>query len=211
VEVIPTGVDLERFRPGDRREARRALGLDPDERLLLYVGRLDREKNLDFLLAACRGVGDWGIRLALIGRGTREADLRAAARRRLGGPPVTFLGGMPRDAIARYYRAADLFVFASTTETQGLAVLEAMASGLPVVAVRAGGVEDVVADGVSGLMAPEEPAAFAAAVRQLLADQGLADKLAAGGRDASLGFSAPELGRRLVDVYRRTLTRGAPR
>jgi glycosyltransferase involved in cell wall biosynthesis len=121
---------------------------------------------------------------------------------------VRFVGGVVHDEIVRYYQAADLFVFASTTETQGLAVLEAMAVGVPVVAVRASGVEEAVVDGVSGLLVPEDPEVFAAAVRELLADAGLASKLAAGAREAALPAAATTLGARLVALYRGLLDRG---
>jgi glycosyltransferase involved in cell wall biosynthesis len=107
--------------------------------------------------------------------------------------------------VVRYYQAADLFVFASTTETQGLAVLEAMAVGLPVVAVRAPGVEDGVVDGVSGLLIAEDPGIFADAVLEVLDDAGLAAKLAAGGREAAHTVSAPVLAGRLVAIYQRLL------
>jgi glycosyltransferase involved in cell wall biosynthesis len=109
--------------------------------------------------------------------------------------------------IARYYQAADLFLFASTTETQGLAVLEAMAVGVPVVAVRASGVEEAVVDGVSGLLVPEDREAFAGAVSELLADPALARKLAAGAREAARPGAAEALAGRLVTLYRRLLAR----
>ncbi len=111
--------------------------------------------------------------------------------------------------MVRYYQAADVFVFASTTETQGLAVLEAMAVGLPVVAARASGVEEAVVDGVSGLLVPEDREVFAGAVLEVLGDAGLASKLAAGGREAALCVAAAPLGERLVALYRRQLERGA--
>jgi glycosyltransferase involved in cell wall biosynthesis len=126
---------------------------------------------------------------------------RAAAARGLG-DRIELRGGSPPDGLPTYYRAADAFVFASTTETQGLAVLEAMACGLPVVAVRASGIEEVVAEGVSGLLVPEDAAAFAAAVTQVLADTDLAAKLAIGGREAALPFASTALVRRLVAAYR---------
>jgi glycosyltransferase involved in cell wall biosynthesis len=203
IEVLPTGIDLDRFRPGDRGAARRALGLGADDRVLLYVGRLDREKNLEFLLDALARVRTPRARLLLVGRGTQAAALaRAAAARCLGGR-LELRGGSPPDGLPAYYRAADAFVFTSTTETQGLAVLEAMACGLPVVAVRASGIEEVVAEGVSGLLVPEEVGAFAAAVTQVLADAHLAAKLASGAREAALPLASMALVRRLVTAYRR--------
>jgi glycosyltransferase involved in cell wall biosynthesis len=210
VAVVPTGIDLETFQPGDRQAARTAVGIGGAERLLLYVGRLDREKNLGLLLDVLASLSDPSVRLVLVGRGTQEGELRAAVTARGLGRRVLFRGGMSRGTLAPYYQAADVFVFASTTETQGLAVLEAMASGLPVVAVRAGGVEEAVADGVSGLLVPEDAPAFGNAVQQLLADPGLAAKLATGGREAATRFAAPALARRMADLYRR-LVDGRPR
>jgi len=211
IAVVPTGVDVDRFRPGHRAAARAALGL-PAPPLLLYVGRLDREKNVGFLLDAFARVAAVHpeVALVLVGRGTSEGALRRRAARLAARARVHFVGGVTHDAVVRYYQAADLFVFASTTETQGLAVLEAMAVGLPVVAVRASGVEEAVVDGVSGLLVPEDREAFAAAVLGLLADAGLAGKLAAGAREAALPAAATPLGARLVALYRRLLDGTAP-
>jgi 1,2-diacylglycerol 3-alpha-glucosyltransferase len=201
IDVLPTGIDLERFRPGSRAAARQALGLGPANRILLYVGRLDREKNLEFLLRAVARIGMPGARLLLVGRGMHASALRSVAVAQGLGERVAFCGGTPPDGLPTYYRAADVFVFASTSETQGLAVLEAMACGLPVVAVRASGVEEVIAEGVSGLLAPEDPDVFAAAVTQVLADGDLAAKLAIGGREAASRLGSLAMVRRLVAAY----------
>lgn len=211
IEVIPTGVDLGRFRATDRAVARGAAALPAAGPLLLYVGRLDREKNLVFLLHAFARIAAAHptVRLALVGRGTQEHALRTIAAARPGAERVHFVGGIDPAEVVRYYQAADVFVFASTTETQGLAVLEAMAAGLPVVAVRASGVEEAVLDGVTGLLVPEDPAAFAAAVTEVLKDSDLAEKLAGGGSETAQRFAAPALADRLAAVYRRLLARAA--
>ena len=203
VEIVPTGVDPNRFYPDDRVVARRALGLPPDRPLLVYVGRLDREKNLSFLLDAFAVVAAHHptVDLVLVGRGTQEEALRRRASRLGVGHRVRFTGGVPPSAVIGHYQAGDLFVFASTTETQGLAVLEAMATGLPVVAVRATGVEEAVVDGVTGLLVPEDLQVFAAATLGVLRDGGLAAKLASGGREAALAFSAHALAERLSAIY----------
>ncbi|HLE43219.1 MAG TPA: glycosyltransferase [Methylomirabilota bacterium] len=205
-EVGPVG---EAGAPGHRAAARAALGLPPSP-LCLYVGRLDREKNLEFLLEAFARVVARRpeAELLLVGRGTREATLRRRAARLRVASRVRFVGGVSLDAVVRYYQAADLFLFTSTTETQGLAVLEAMAVGLPVVAVRAAGVEEAVVDGVSGLLVPEDREAVAAAALEVLADPGLADKLGSGAREAALPVAARALGERLVALYRGLLPGG---
>lgn len=205
VEVLPTGIDLERFRPGDRAAARAALGLPATARVALYVGRLDREKNLALLLEAIARLPDPDLRLLLVGRGTQaEALRRSAAAGRLGAR-LEFRRGARPDALPVYYQAADVFVFASTTETQGLSVLEAMACGLPVVAVRASGVEEAIVDGVSGLLVAEDATVLGDAVQAVLADAHLAVKLGEGGREAAGRLAAPNLAHRLVAAYWRVM------
>ncbi|HSE95177.1 MAG TPA: glycosyltransferase, partial [Methylomirabilota bacterium] len=207
VAVVPTGLDLDRFRPVSpsmRVAARRGLGLPPDGPLLLYVGRLDREKNLPLLVEAFRCLADRQpeARLVLVGQGTEARALRmSVAHRGLTGR-VHFPGGVAPPEVVRFYQAADAFTFTSTTETQGLSVLEAMACGLPVVAVRASGVEEAILDGVSGLLVPEDPGVFAAALHEVLDDPHLATKLGVGARERVHAFAAPALIGQLVGHYR---------
>jgi len=172
VAVVPTGVPLDLFRPGDRAEARRKLGLPADALLCLYVGRLDREKSVDRIIDAFGSVTDAiaGARLSLVGQGAHET----AARRRAEASParerIWFHGGRDRDTLPLFYRAADLFLFASETETQGLVLAEAHACGLPAVAVRASGVDEVVRDGETGLLTKAAAREFADAAIGLLLD-----------------------------------------
>lgn len=146
VEVSGRGVDARRFRP-NRPGAGAAAGRWPsgDGLRLLCVCRLAREKNLDRLLALARG---WPqLRLLLVGDGPCRAELEASAPAN-----VVFAGVLEGDELADIYAAAQLFVYPSTTETFGQVIQEAMASGLPIVGVRAGGVADLVRHGRTGLL-----------------------------------------------------------
>src|SRR5262249_2649943 len=122
IAVVPTGVDLRRFHPGDRATARRVLGFDLRDVLGLYVGRLDREKSVDRLLVAFERVAGTvpRARLVLVGSGTQREDLRRRAAASAMRERVTFLGVRPHEVLPICYQAADLFVFASETATHGL-------------------------------------------------------------------------------------------
>src|SRR5262245_49932088 len=172
VVVVPTGVPLALFQPGDRAHARRTLGFPGDTPLCLYVGRLDREKSVDLIIDAFGSIADAvsGATLSLIGQGTHEAALRRRAESGPARDRIRLHGGMDREALPLFYRAADLFVFASETETQGLVLAEAHASGLPAVAVRASGVDEVVRDGETGILTKAESRGFAEAAIGLLLD-----------------------------------------
>lgn len=167
VHLWRRGVDAERFHPRQRSAALRARLTDnhPDDLLLLYVGRLSAEKRLADLRPALAQTP--GARLALVGDG----PARPALERHFAGLPAHFSGYLRGDDLAAAYASADVFVFPSALESFGLAVLEAMAAGLPVVAARVGGVGALVTEGVSGYtFAPGDTTALADGVRRLSAD-----------------------------------------
>jgi glycosyltransferase involved in cell wall biosynthesis len=204
IAVVPTGVPLDLFRPGERAAARRSLGLPDGEPLCLYVGRLDREKSVDRVIDAFGTVASAvsGSRLLLVGQGTHEAALRRRAAASPATARIHFRGGMSRAALAPFYRAADLFMFASETETQGLVLAEAHASGLPAVAVRASGVDEVVRDGETGLLTKADAGNLADAAIGLLLD---GERRAAMGRAARAAaeehFSAVRQVERMARLY----------
>jgi glycosyltransferase involved in cell wall biosynthesis len=172
IAVVPTGVDLTRFAPGDGGAARRELGLTAEDRVLLYVGRLDPEKSVERVVLAFERIASTvpRTRLLLVGQGTRAEALRRLAGSLSVAERIHFLGLRAHAALPVCYRAADVFIFASETETQGLVLAEAAASGLPAVAVAAPGCDEVVRDGASGLLTKAEPAALAEAAIGLLVD-----------------------------------------
>jgi glycosyltransferase involved in cell wall biosynthesis len=187
--VIPTGVDLTLFAPASRERARRRLGLPADGLMCLYTGRLDREKSLERVLDAFESVAAAvsTATLHLVGKGSHSQALEQRAAASRAGRRIVFHGGLVREALPDYYRAADLFLFASETETQGLVLAEAHACGLPAVAVRASGVDEVVTDGLTGILTKAETGEMADAAIGLLLDAG---------RRASMGQAA----RRLVEA-----------
>ncbi|KAF8059985.1 SQD2 [Scenedesmus sp. PABB004] len=180
IEVWQRGVDTDVFNPRHKCAAMRARMTDghPEAPLLVYVGRLGAEKNTEALKDILLQVP--GARLALVGDGPQRAELE----RMFKGMPVKFMGMMSGEALSQAYASADVFVMPSETETLGFVVLEAMASGVPVVAVAAGGLTDILTQpGTTGLLyAPGDYAAAAAHVRALLADPGAAARIAAAGR-----------------------------
>jgi len=214
IAVVPTGVDLDRFRPSRPAAARRALGLAADVPLVLYVGRLDREKSVDrVLLAFDRIAGTLGgAQLWLVGQGKESTALRRLATRLGAGHRVHFAGVHAHESLAAWYQAADLFLFASETETQGLVLAEAAACGLPAVAVIAPGCDEVVRDGETGILTKGDPAALAEAAIGLLLD---------GDRRAAMGARARQVAEhafgvtlqitRTLDVYAEAQARAACR
>jgi phosphatidylinositol alpha 1,6-mannosyltransferase len=183
VEVWGRGVDAELFHPGRRSQAMRAaLGMG-SQFTFVYVGRLAPEKRPEQIIHAFRLASEslprGVIHLIMAGTGPCEPELRAAAP-----PGVTFLGFLDRRGrLPDLYANCDAFVFASVTETLGLVVLEAMASGLPVVAAPAGGVRDHLRDGRNGLAYAEgDVGAMARAMVRLAEDWGLTQRLARGAR-----------------------------
>lgn len=170
VVVIPNGVDRAIFYPQDRAAARRELGQPVDARIILFVGRLERAKGLEELLAAFGALAaeDPSLRLVIVGDGAMRARCEEAAQARPGRIIVT--GGRPLPEVSRWMAAANLLVLPSWHEGTPNVILEALASGRPVVASRTGGIPDMVtAPELGELHVPRDVAALAAALRAVLA------------------------------------------
>ena len=191
------GVDLHRFSP-----RRRVEGLLPGEITVLYAGRLTREKGADLLADAFLAARerDPRLHLALAGGGPEEDVLSERL-----GEHATFLGWLEGDELATAYASADIFLFASRTDTFGQVLLEAQASGLPVVAVAEGGPTSIVADGITGRLCPADAGALAAAVAELAAQPLQRERLAGTALDAVAGRTWERSLQRLADGYRRAL------
>ncbi|KAL1916587.1 uncharacterized protein VTP21DRAFT_5778 [Calcarisporiella thermophila] len=151
LRIWTRGVDTRLFSPEQRCEVVRSELLGPgseNKTLLLYVGRISHEKNLNLLTAAYRSMDHTQVHLVVVGHGPARKEVENA----LDTYPVTFTGQLDRTALSSIFASADIFVFPSRTETFGQVVLEAMASGLPVVGVRAEGVCDLVQHERTGLL-----------------------------------------------------------
>jgi 1,2-diacylglycerol 3-alpha-glucosyltransferase len=206
--VVPTPVDLSTYHDLDPGRIRAELKLE-DAELLLYVGRLVGEKNLGFLLRAFARIAPQRprARLLLVGDGTHRPDLETMARELRLAERVMFTGAIPLSEVPHYAAAADLFLFSSLTDTQGLVLIEAMAAGTPVVAVEAPGPVDVLAQGGGALVPPrEEP--FVEAVLGLLADGSRRRAMGKQATHAAQRYSIPAATERLLEVYEAAVRAG---
>ena len=211
IHVLPTGLPADRFRAGDAQAFRAAAGLAADARLVTYIGRVAHEKNIGFLVHMFRKVLARVPQAVLViaGEGPARAALQAQVASLGLTPHVHFAGYLDRDtALLDCYAAAEAFVFASRTETQGLVLLEAMAQGAPVVSTAELGTRSILVPGSGALVVPEEQDAFAAAVVRVLEDRELHRELAQRGRAYARSWSSSAMAARLAGLYE-TL-RGAP-
>ena len=156
--VIPCGVNLDLFRPNDRHEARQRIGLDGDDPLILYVGRMDPVKGIDRLLAAgARLKSNMDFYLWVVGGddapGTEQRRLAALARRLGLRDTVTFTGRVPQKELPFFYNAADVFVLPSYYESFGMVALESLACGTPVVSTDVGGLKGILIENETGCVA----------------------------------------------------------
>lgn len=201
--VIPTAaLDLEviaRTPPADRT----ALGIPPDRVLVTYVGRLAREKGLALLLDAfARACEGRDLHLLLVGDGPERQALARRVEAFGIADRVTFAGLRPHPEALAWVRTSDLFAFASQTETQGIAVAEAQACGLPVAAVDATGTAETVLDGETGLLVPPDPFALAAAIGRLADDPELRRRMGERARQHAARWSIEEVAGRVAALYR---------
>jgi glycosyltransferase involved in cell wall biosynthesis len=213
IAIVPTGVPrAAELTERHRVRCRQALELHDGAPLCLSVGRLAKEKNQRFLLSAfasiVRNLPD--ARLVLVGEGDDRARLERLARTLGIRERVQFVGAVPHEAVGTYYLAADLFLFPSTSETQGLVALEAMAAGLPVVAVESDAAADLMGTGGGGIVTPEAPGPFARCVAELWEQPERRRAMGAAGRKNAEGYSPEACAATLVDLYQDLLRAKQP-
>ena len=224
IAVLPTGIEDSCFH-ADKAAVERARALTgkewvretPHIPLFLSVSRLSHEKNIPFLLrsAACfRERYRKPFRLAIIGEGPDRAEYEALRRQLHLEQEVVFPGNIPHGELAPYYAAADAFLFASRTETQGIVILEAFAGGAPVIAVDASGVRDLVRDRVNGLLCAEDEDAFAENMNLFLTDPTLREQLRRRALATAVDFREESVVKKAIRFYNKTIAvygqNGAP-
>lgn len=213
IEVLPTGLPVTAFGAGNGAGFRAQFGIPAQRPVATFVGRVAHEKNIDFLLHMLvelrRLVPD--VLLVVAGEGPAEEHLRALVTKLGLEASVLFIGYLERTrGLLDCYRAADAFVFASRTETQGLVLLEAMAQGTPVVSTAVMGTVDVLAGTGGAVVVPEETAAFAAAVAGVLRDPQRREELSHRAREDAARWSSRTMAERLARLYEGVVESDAP-
>lgn len=198
LEIIPNPVDLELFRSADpaKQPAKGRIRA-------VYLGRLAAEKNLAFLLRAFSlAVSSCPVLdLVLIGEGPERSSLATLARSLRIAERVTFLGERPHRELPALLREYDLFLTASTTEVHPLSLIEAMAAGLPIVAIAADGISETVRDGVNGLLSADSPEDFSDKICRVVHDPAFGRTLAAGAVRTAQGYDIRHLTQRHLERF----------
>jgi N-acetyl-alpha-D-glucosaminyl L-malate synthase BshA len=206
--VIPNGIDLERFDNLPRDEMRAKLQATADDRLILFVGRFRPEKGVKYLIKAMAILrqSDQSARLLLVGEGPEEESLKRLVRKLNLESYLEFVGQIQNEEVPRYMAAADILVLPSLSESFGIVVLEAMASGLPVVATRVGGLPEIIEDGRNGfLVKPKNSEQIAERLLLLLGNDELRARISGNNRDKAKGYSWEMVTARLEQVYQKCL------
>src|SRR3989338_3220480 len=198
IEVVPSGVELHHF-SNRRAELRKKYHIPAEAKVLLYAGRLSKEKNILFLLKMYSELRTHNSILVLIGGGPL---LKKIQETRDNNQTIILTGEIPYPEILSYYSIGDIFVFSSTTETQGLVLAEAKAAGLPIVALFAGGLVDSVRSGPDGYLVPRNMDKFVEHVKRLLGDDNLRGEMSrAALEDARERFASDVVAKRVETVY----------
>ncbi|MDP2785287.1 MAG: glycosyltransferase [Sulfurimicrobium sp.] len=209
-EIIPTGMPADNFIHGDGPAFRARYGIAPQRPVMLYVGRVAFEKNIGFLLKMTARIKQEmpEVLLLVAGEGPALGSLKRKAEQLGLSDNVLFVGYLDRKReLPDCYRAANLFTFSSRTETQGLVLLEAMAQGVPVLALAEMGTRDVLREGQGALIASHEVEDFAAKALSLLRAPHAAMNLGKLGREYAGGWTAGALAEKKLDFYQRTIDR----
>lgn len=205
---IPTGIDEKQFEFADGKKIRNKYGIADDDILLVIITRFTSEKNMEFLFRSVVEVLKKNSKVKFLagGDGNLTKNLKELVDRSSVAGQVIFSGFVSNEIKKDYFAAGDIFVYASKSETQGMVISEAMYFGLPIVAVRATGVEDLVMDGASGLLVSENKEEFAKALEKLVDDKELRKRFSENAKKiARENYTAPVCAKKMIEIYEKTI------
>lgn len=207
IYIVPTGIEVEKFyrenNKVDEVSVRKKLGLAKDDFIILFVGRIGTEKNLDLLLSSMKSLMETStkIKLLVVGDGPDAPMYKDYVKKNQIGDNVIFTGKVPWEQVITYYMISDVFATASTTETQGLTVIEAMAASLPVVCINDESFNTTVISGLNGIIFNNRRE-YKKAIISLFNDRELLKKLGKQARIESEMHSSKYFAEQLLDVYK---------
>lgn len=204
IEIIPNGIELERFTQPQRFITRQTLGLTDEVVIAVYVGRMSGEKSVERLLQIYQQVAQETERchLLLVGAGPELDDYRQLAMRLGLQNRATLTGSVPYEQVPDYLALSDFFVTASITEVHPFTLIEAAAAGLPTLGIRSPGVSDIIQDGQTGLLAEDNDLSFGLRFLKLITDDPLRVQLGQAAAAYSHQLSAQTNARRILRLYR---------
>lgn len=211
IEIIPNAIHLISFKEDDvfkRTEIKKKYNLKEDDKITLFVGRVASEKSIDKIIKALAIIKKRDIskvKLLIIGDGPAMDELKQLARTLKIEKDVIFAGTVSYEEIRHYYKMAYVFTIASTTETFGIVTIEALASGVPVLAVKAPGAVDILTDGVDGLLVDNDVEKFANALEKIIGEPELREKLSRGALKTSEKYSIDTISERMLNLYREVI------
>jgi len=214
IEVIPNAINLASFREKDDLkcfEIRKKYDLKEENKIILFVGRIAPEKSIDKIIKALAIIKRkcvTGVKLVIVGSGLSLEDLKKLVISLGVGNDVIFTGNVEYKDVKHYYKIGYTFATASTTEVNPLTIIEALASGIPVLAVRAPGAVDILTDGVDGLLTENNVEQFAIALEKLIREPELRKKLSQGALKTSEQYSINVISERMLNLYREVITMG---
>ncbi|MFC1598426.1 glycosyltransferase family 4 protein [Patescibacteria group bacterium] len=204
IKVLPTGIKLNEFKKQSKNTFRKKYKLKKEDKVLIFVGRLGKEKNVDFLIKSLELINkqNTDVKLVIIGDGPHKKNLQLLAKKRGLRTQVVFTGYFKKPEVVQAYQASDLFVFASKTDTQGMVILEAAACGLPIVAVKDTAFTNIVKDKINGYTTGESKMTFSKKVLQLVSDEKTYKKMALKSEEIAKDYSIAKQTDKLIDIYK---------
>jgi 1,2-diacylglycerol 3-alpha-glucosyltransferase len=209
IQVVPNGVDIKPFLNCDAIQDRTQFGFNPDDIVMIYVGRLGPEKNIPFMLRSFAGISQAydKARLLIVGDGPERDNFEDRVQAMGIQEKVIFTGMVTYDKLPGYLHMADAFLTASVTEVHPLSVIEAMAAGLPILGIKSPGVGDTVEDGVTGYLATEDLAAFTAKMVRLISEHDRRLEMGRNAQKASEQYAIEKTTLTMLDLYHETIER----